>query len=150
MTRSLIVAICGLLLATAGPARAQLAVTQLAQAMTTQDAPARESEPERGLLMGLLKNRSLGRALESNGTQVYGWIQQGFAGNVDSPRDRVNFGVNFDWKSNAYRLNQVYVVLDNTLEQDDRFNVGYRVDFLVGHDAPFFVANGLLSDFTGF
>jgi hypothetical protein len=47
-------------------------------------------------------------------------------------------------------LNQVYFILENTLEQEDKFNIGYRVDFLGGHDAPFFVANGLLSDFTGF
>jgi hypothetical protein len=100
--------------------------------------------------MDSLKNTSLGRTLEANGTQIYGWIQQGFAGNPDSPRDRVNFGVNFDWKSNDYRLNQAYVILENTLEQGDAFNVGYRVDLLAGHDAPFFVANGLLSDFTGF
>ena len=100
--------------------------------------------------MDLLKDTAVGRGLESAGTQVYGWIQQGFAGNIDSPSDRVNFGPNFGWRSNDYRLNQVYVVLENTLEHEGRLNVGYRVDFLVGHDAPFFVANGLFSDFTGF
>jgi hypothetical protein len=100
--------------------------------------------------MDLLKDTWLGRGLESSGTQVYGWIQQGFAGNPDSPRDRVNFGTNYGWRSNDYRLNQVYLILEHTLEQEDKFNIGYRVDFLAGHDAPFFVANGLLSDFTGF
>jgi hypothetical protein len=100
--------------------------------------------------MDLLKDTWLGRGLESSGTQVYGWIQQGFAGNIDSPRDRVNFGANFGWKSNAYRLDQAYLILENTLEHEDKFNLGYRVDLLIGHDAPFFVANGLLSDFTGF
>ena len=28
------------------------------------------------------------------GTNIYGWVQQGFAGNIDSPRDRINFGAN--------------------------------------------------------
>jgi hypothetical protein len=80
----------------------------------------------------------------------YGWVQQGFAANPDSPRDHVNFGANLDWRSNEYRLDQVYFVAENTLQHGDKPNVGYRVDFLVGHDAPFFVANGLFSSFTGF
>src|SRR5262249_48404763 len=69
--------------------------------------------------------------------RFYGWVQQGFTANFDSPKDRVNFGVNFNWRSNDYRLNQVYFILDNLLEHEAAFNVGYRADFLVGHDAPF-------------
>src|SRR5262249_53582453 len=141
-------------LAMAPPTFAQ--TTLLTQAQTPAPAPAtapepsKAAEPDRWLLMDLLKDTWLGRGLESSGTQVYGWIQQGFAGNIDSPRDRVNFETNLGWKSNDYRLNQVYFVLENTLEHEDKWNIGYRVDFVIGHDAPFFVANGLLSDFTGF
>jgi len=80
----------------------------------------------------------------------YGWVQQGFAANPGNPRDGINFGANLDWRSNGYRLNQVYFVCENALEHEGVPNVGYRVDFLVGHDAPFFVANGLFSNFTGF
>jgi putative OmpL-like beta-barrel porin-2 len=153
MPRTLVVAACGLFLATAGAAFAQTrapgAGLTLAQTPATPEPP-KPAEPGRWLLMDVLKNTWLGRSLEPSGTQIYGWIQQGFAGNPDSPRDRVNFGTNLGWRSNDYRLNQAYVVLDNTLEHEDRLNIGYRVDFLVGHDAPFFVANGLLSDFTGF
>ncbi len=81
---------------------------------------------------------------------VYGWVDLGFAANFDSPRDRINFGANLDWRSNDYRLNQVYLVCEKPLEHEKKSNIGYRVDFLVGHDAPFFVANGLFSSFTGF
>lgn len=81
--------------------------------------------------------------------KLYGWIQQGFTANFDAPDDRVNFGVNFNWRSNDYRLNQVYGVLENTLEHDGRFNVGYRVDAVVGHDAPWLAANGLFDHVTG-
>jgi hypothetical protein len=84
------------------------------------------------------------------GDNVYGWVQQGFTGNFDSPRDRVNFGANFNWRSNDYRLNQTYLVYENTLEHEGKANLGYRVDFLAGHDAPFLVSNGLFSSFTGF
>jgi putative OmpL-like beta-barrel porin-2 len=145
MIRKLVVTVCAALLSLAGTGPA------LAQQTPTPQPAAQETAPvERWLLMDALKNTSPGRGMESAGTQVYGWIQQGFAGNPDSPRDRVNFGTNLGWRSNDYRLNQVYFILENTLEHEDKFNVGYRVDFLVGHDAPFFVANGLFSDFTGF
>jgi len=143
MIRKVLITVCAALLLLAG---ASPALAQQAPAPQPQEA----APPERWLLMDVLKDTWLGRGLESSGTQMYGWIQQGFAGNPDSPRDRVNFGTNYGWRSNDYRLNQMYFILENTLEQEDKFNLGYRVDFLAGHDAPFFVANGLLSDFTGF
>jgi len=138
------------------PVFAVLLSLAIANSALAEQVPAPGTSPQeiapgdRWLLMDILKDTWLGRGLESSGTQVYGWIQQGFAGNPDSPRDRVNFGTNYGWRANDYRLNQVYFILENTLEQEDKLNIGYRVDFLAGHDAPFFVANGLLSDFTGF
>ncbi|HSD72890.1 MAG TPA: outer membrane beta-barrel protein [Thermoanaerobaculia bacterium] len=81
--------------------------------------------------------------------ELYGWIQQGFTADFDAPDDRVNFGVNFNWRSNDYRLNQLYGVLENTLEHEGRFNVAYRVDAAVGHDAPWLAANGLFDHVTG-
>jgi len=81
--------------------------------------------------------------------KLYGWLQAGLTANFDSPADRINFGVNLNWRSNDYRLNQLCFVLENPLEHESRFNLGYRVDFLVGHDAPFFAANGLFDRFTG-
>jgi hypothetical protein len=80
--------------------------------------------------------------------KLYGWLQAGLAANFDSPEDRINFGANFDWRSNDFRLNQLNFVFENPLEHE-KFDVGYRVDFLVGHDAPFFAANGLFDRFTG-
>ncbi len=144
MIRKMTAALRALLLtlALAGPA--------VAQATIGEPAATDTAAVDRWPLMDLLQRTWLGRSLESSGSQVYGWIQQGFAGNPDGPRDRVNFGTNYGWRSNDYRLNQAYFILENTLEQEDKLNIGYRVDFLAGHDAPFFVANGLLSDFTGF
>lgn len=106
-----------------GPALAQQPVTELlgreatpegqprtflAQALT-QETPAAPTAAtaEPWFLMKSLEGTGLGRGLESSGTSVYGWVQQGFAGNIDSPRDRINFGANFDWRSNDYRLNRV-------------------------------------------
>jgi hypothetical protein len=88
--------------------------------------------------------------MQKKGDNFYGWVWAGFTGNFDSPNDRVNFGTNFNWRSNDYRLDQIYFVYENTLEHEGEANVGYRVDFNAGHQAPFLVANGLFSDFTGF
>jgi hypothetical protein len=88
--------------------------------------------------------------MEKRGDKLYGWVQTGFTGNLASPRDRVNYGVNFNWRSNDFRLNQAYFVVENSLELENKPNIGYRVDFVTGHDAPFLVANGLFSNFTGF
>src|SRR6266852_4571625 len=106
--------------------------------------------PVRWLLMKSLQGTGDGSLLDSHHTQLYGWVQQGFAVNPASPNDRINFGANEDWRSNDYRLNQAYFVLEKPLEHESKPNVGYRIDFLAGNDAPFFVANGLFSSFTGF
>jgi hypothetical protein len=87
--------------------------------------------------------------MKKKGDTFYGWIQQGFTLNPASPSDRINFGPHFNHRSNDYRLNQIYLVYENTLEQTDTTNVGYRIDVLAGHDAPFLVENGLLDMVTG-
>ena len=97
MMRKMTAALRALLLtlAMAGPA--------VAQATTGEPAATDTAAVDRWPLMDLLQGTWLGRSLESSGTQVYGWIQQGFAGNPDSPRDRVNFGTNYGWRSNDRR-----------------------------------------------
>src|SRR5438105_2944685 len=91
MMRKMTAALRALLLtlAMAGPA--------VAQATTGEPAATDTAAVDRWPLMNLLQDTWLGRSLESSGTQVYGWIQQGFAGNPDSPRDRVNFGTDYGW-----------------------------------------------------
>ena len=88
--------------------------------------------------------------LDCHKTTVYGWVQQGITFNFDSPNDRLNFGTNFNNRSNEYRLNQIYLAIERALEHKDEVTIGYRLDFLAGHDAPFLAAGtGLFDDFTG-
>jgi hypothetical protein len=87
--------------------------------------------------------------MERNGDTFTGWIQQGFTLNVDSPRDRMNFGTNYNWRSNDYRLNQIGLTYENALEHDGHSNVGYRIDFMAGNDTPFNVSNGLFDHVVG-
>jgi len=135
------------------PALAQESTTpgSTTSSPATQEAPeAPEPGPEPWFLMKSLKGTWVGNGLDSIGTSIYGWLQQGFAGNPASPSDRVNFGANLGWRSNDYRLNQFYLVAERPLERESKFAFGYRLDFLIGTDAPWFVANGLFSGFTGY
>lgn len=152
---TLIACLGGLLAAPAGVALAQKSVADLLDVLVTsegqrktflaqtpgQETPATpEAAPaaaEPWFLMESLKGAWLGQGLESVGTNVYGWVQQGAAWNIDSPRDRINFGANLDWRSNDYRLNQAYFIVEKALQHEDKWDIGYRVDFLVSHDAPF-------------
>jgi hypothetical protein len=89
---------------------------------------------------------------EEHNIKAYGWIQQGLTFNFDGPSDRTNFGTSFNLRSNDYRLNQVYLVLEKTLgENKQEYSWGFRWDFFAGHDAPFLanISLGLFDDFTG-
>ena len=133
------------------PATPESTTTQ-SETAPTQESPAAapEAAPEPWFLMKSLKGTWVGNGLDSIGTSIYGWLQQGFAGNPASPSDRVNFGANLDWRSNDYRFNQFYLIAERPLERENKFAFGYRLDFLIGTDAPWFVANGLFSGFTGY
>jgi putative OmpL-like beta-barrel porin-2 len=115
--------------------------------VATEAAPV-PAEP--WFLMKSLKGTWVGEGLQSWGTSIYGWLEQGFGGNPASPSDRVNFGANLDWRSNDYRFNQFYLVAERPFERENTWGFGYRLDFLIGTDAPWFVANGLFSGFTGY
>lgn len=112
-----------------------------------------EKEPDLNVLMQILKCRTPGayECLQCRGVKAYGWIWGGFTANFDSPDDRINFGTNYNWRSNDVRLDQVYFVLEKTLDHEKKeTQLGFRVDFYTGNQAPFMVSNGLFSDFTGF
>lgn len=125
-----------------------------------QQESAKESETKNGdkpaevltPLMQLIQCAAPGKyeRMKKKGDNAYGWVWGGFTANFDSPADHISFGTNFNWRSNDYRQEQIYFVYENPLEHDKEPGVGYRVDFYAGHQAPFLVANGLFSDFTGF
>jgi hypothetical protein len=115
------------------------------------DSAWRKARLRRGLVVVVLAAARSARAQSPPvAPTLGGWIELGYAANFERPQDRVNFGANFDWRANDYRLNQAYLVFQKPLVSGPTPSVGYRIDFLAGHDAPFFVANGLFSNFTGF
>jgi hypothetical protein len=73
-----------------------------------------------------------------------GWIDQGVTINTFSPRDRSNFPVVFNNRSNEYQLNQAYVRLQRPVNADGgRWGVGGTVDLLYGTDSLFTTSRGL-------
>ena len=115
--------------------------------------PEAEADPDRTPLMQLIYCRLPGLydRMEHRGVKVYGWVWAGFTANFASPDDRINFGTNYNWRANDVRLDQVYFALEKAVDHGKQeAQLGYRVDFYTGHQAPFMVANGLFSSFTGF
>src|SRR5216110_3823473 len=47
---------------------------------------------------------------------IYGWIETGFTGNVDVPKDNQNFGRLFDDRSNEFVLNQAVITGERVLD----------------------------------
>ncbi len=75
-----------------------------------------------------------------------GWLEAGFTGNFASPSDNQNFGRLFDDRSNEPLLNQFVLMAERTLDPAaaDRFDWGFRAQFLYGSDARFIHSTGLL------
>ncbi len=72
------------------------------------------------------------------------WLAQGVSFNSESPRNRSNYPVGFNDRSNDYQLNQLYVVIAR--EVNDRhcgWDFGGRIDLLYGTDWRYVAARGL-------
>ncbi|HIQ19952.1 MAG TPA: porin [Planctomycetes bacterium] len=90
------------------------------------------------------------RLLDSTvlGLSVTGWVAGGFTTTSDDPRDPPqgmgNLPVAFNYRSNDYQLNQLYVIIQRPTDTDGcGFDIGGRVDLLYGEDYIFTQAAGL-------
>jgi Putative beta-barrel porin-2, OmpL-like. bbp2 len=75
---------------------------------------------------------------------IYGWIETGFTGNVDAPKDNQNFGRLFDDRSNEFVMNQAVITAERVLDPKVGFDWGFKFQFLFGTDARFIHSLGLL------
>jgi len=72
------------------------------------------------------------------------WLSQGVTFNSESPRNRSNYPVGFNDRSNDYQLNQLYLVIAREVDDCRRqWDVGGRVDLLYGTDWRYVAARGL-------
>jgi hypothetical protein len=104
---------------------------------TEEEAEAAASEPKR--VMDLL-------GFEESPVKVYGWIQNSYTGNTNGFGNGFNFGVNPNNKANSWMGNQYYLIIEDPVELDDEFNMGYRFDNLFGNDWAFNYMQGFLNN----
>ena len=58
----------------------------------------------------------------------------------------MNFGIHPNDLANAWTFQQVYLVIENRVEQNDRINLGFRVDNLLGNEWQNFHSTGLFDN----
>jgi hypothetical protein len=75
---------------------------------------------------------------------IYGWLESGFTGNVDAPKDNQNFGRLFDDRSNEFVLNQAVITAERALDPKAGFDWGFKLQLLFGTDARYIHSLGLL------
>jgi len=89
----------------------------------------------------------LGFDFDEDPVKVYGWIQNSFTGNANGrPRNGQNVGVNPNDRANSWQLNQLYMIVENPIEQGSDINFGFRVDGVLGQDWQFDYNQGLFND----
>ncbi|MEY2496142.1 MAG: hypothetical protein QOJ45_2634 [Verrucomicrobiota bacterium] len=75
---------------------------------------------------------------------IYGWVETGFTGNVDAPKDNQNFGRLFDDRSNEFVMNQAVITAERVLDPKVGFDWGFKLQLMFGTDAHFIHSLGLL------
>ncbi len=88
-------------------------------------------------------NDALGLKDNALGIKFYGWVEQSYTYNFDSPSDKVNVGRVFDAKDNTYRLNQVAVNFEKALKDGKDFDWGGKVELMYGSDGALIHSAGL-------
>lgn len=80
---------------------------------------------------------------------IYGWVETGFTGNVDSPKDNQNFGRLFDDRSNEFVMNQAVITAERVLDPKVGFDWGFKLQFMFGTDARYIHSLGLFDHAMG-
>jgi hypothetical protein len=80
---------------------------------------------------------------------IYGWVETGFTGNVDAPKDNQNFGRLFDDRSNEFVMNQAVITGERVLDPKVGFDWGFKLQLLFGTDAHFIHSLGLRNHRAG-
>src|SRR3989440_3110950 len=74
---------------------------------------------------------------------IYGWVESGFTGNVDAPKDNQNFGRLFDDRSNEFVMNQAVITAERALDPKVGFDWGFKLQLMIGTDARYIHSLGL-------
>lgn len=67
-----------------------------------------------------------------------GWVETGFSGNPQAPRNKSNYPVSFNDGANQFKLHQVYAYIEKEIDSSrNHWDIGMRADLLYGTDAKF-------------
>ena len=80
---------------------------------------------------------------------IYGWVETGFTGNVDAPKDNQNFGRLFDDRSNEFVMNQAVITAERVLDPKVGFDWGFKLQLMFGTDARYIHSLGLFDHAMG-
>jgi hypothetical protein len=96
-----------------------------------------------------VKNKMAEQEEAKSRLAIYGWIESGFTGNVDAPKDNQNFGRLFDDRSNEFVMNQAVITAERALDPKGGFDWGFKLQLLFGTDARFIHSLGLIDHAMG-
>jgi hypothetical protein len=97
-------------------------------------------------LMVALANTSLGKAMQSAGIQMYGWVDYG--GNISSSKQKFgNAPAAYDYNPNNIQLDQAVLYVERTPDtvQTDHIDWGFRVSAIYGENYRYTTAYGIAS-----
>ena len=81
---------------------------------------------------------------ETKARFISGWLQTGFTGNFDSPKDNQNFGRLFDDRSNEPVVNQVVINLERPMpDSAPHFDWRFKLQLMFGTDARYLHSLGM-------
>ena len=115
-----------------------------------------EQEKGRRPLMAAVDRTGGASMMDEWGLDISGHVEAGYTFNFNESNGDTITGRAFDVQHDELLLNQAAVVVQRTLSPTDdavvgykdRFNVGFKVDFMYGYDARFIHSNGLFDHYN--
>ena len=93
----------------------------------------------------------LPQPLECWGIHMSGWLEQGITFNDDHPQNRFNGPVATNDQDHEYQMNQLWLTAERPIKNDGcGWDIGGRIDVLLGTDWRFGINNGLENRINGF
>jgi hypothetical protein len=114
---------------------------------TTPIGVTRPNSVDSPLMVGLA-NTALGRTLNDDHVQIYGWVNPGANISTNTVRPGGNFPVSYDYTPNTVQLDQAVVYVERLPDtvQNDHFDWGFRISGIYGVDYRYTTAFGLFSN----
>ena len=116
---------------------------------TTPKYAAATPAPRRPL-MALLDRAGVADTLDRYGLSIYGHVQVGYTYNFDEPTTDQNAFRSFDFEHDEFTLNQIDLAIQRSVDyRDNKFDVGFLVEWIYGGDAGLIHANGVFDWYDG-